>query len=166
MSHKGYIPPNLYSSMHAILALPTIDVVILQRGKALLLRRIREPAKDQLWFPGGRLFKNEAFEDAARRLALGEAGIAVAKLEFLGIDNLIFPTDPFNHGLGTHMVSLLFRCRPAKPEIPVSCDENHAGYVWSAGEEPFLSEHVSRFIKKALSSDETKQIPSVSKGDN
>ena len=122
-----------------------IDLVILWDRKVLLLRRLREPVKDQLWFPGGALFRNEEFEDAVRRLGREEVGMGFADMRFLGVDNMIFPTDPFGHGKGTHTPTILFRCLPEGDPV-VTIDEDHSGYVWSDGHAGELDPHLKRFI--------------------
>jgi len=49
-------------------------------------RRINEPAKDNWFVPGGRIFKNEDLKDAFRRICQEELGIelAITKAQLFG----------------------------------------------------------------------------------
>lgn len=122
------IDKELYSKIHALLPISCLDLVIINQGKILLIYRNRLPAKDQYWFPGGRILKNESFEAAAKRLALGETGIHVNLVKTLGADNLIFPEDPFGHGHGTHTVTCVAYCEPVTTDVKV--DNNHDSHIW------------------------------------
>ena len=46
-----------------------VDVVICHFNKILFVKRNTEPAKNEWWFPGGRVYKNEMLEETAIRKA-------------------------------------------------------------------------------------------------
>tara|TARA_B100001250_G_C19575606_1_gene689609 strand:- start:313 stop:648 length:336 start_codon:yes stop_codon:yes gene_type:complete len=53
-----------------------IDMVIFSRTFGVLMgRRINNPAKDKLFVPGGRVYKNERIIDAFNRILLNETGL-------------------------------------------------------------------------------------------
>ena len=54
----------------AHLPIVCVDAIVVKGGKVLLIQRLTEPVKNELWFPGGRLRKSETFEDAAVRYCL------------------------------------------------------------------------------------------------
>lgn len=122
------IPTELYSKIHELLPIVCIDLVIVKNGHILLLKRNRKPAEGQYWLPGGRMLRDETFVDGAKRLALGETGLHVDAIETLGVDNLMFPDDPFGHGKGTHTVTVIVKCVPVDTEVKI--DGNHDTYVW------------------------------------
>ena len=83
-----------------------VDIVVVHRGKFLMLKRTNEPAKNEWWFPGGRVFKNETLEDAAKRKLKEETGFVAKNIKKLGVDETIFPRGPF--GGNTHTVNVVF----------------------------------------------------------
>ena len=74
-----------------------------------MVKRKENPAKDKWWLVGGRVFKNESLESAARRKVTEEIGLSVNSLVRLieGYE-LLFKEDPYGHGNGTHTVVTCF----------------------------------------------------------
>ena len=144
------IDKDLYSKIHELLPIACLDLVIVDEGKVLLIRRNRQPAKDQYWLPGGRIFRDETFIDAAKRLALTETGLHINNIETLGVDNLIFNEDPFGHGQGTHTITCVMKCIPTTTDVKL--DANHSAYVWWDPTEPgaALHEYVRVWTKSTL----------------
>lgn len=62
---------ELYAAVQEHLPVPSINLVVVDAGKVLLIQRQQEPEKGQWWVPGGRIIKHETLEQAARRIALG-----------------------------------------------------------------------------------------------
>ena len=53
-----------------------IDMIIFSRKCGVLMgRRINDPAKDKLFVPGGRVYKNERIINAFNRILLNETGL-------------------------------------------------------------------------------------------
>ena len=53
-----------------------IDLIILSKLNGILMgKRINEPAKDKLFVPGGRVYKNETREEAFTRIVKNETGL-------------------------------------------------------------------------------------------
>jgi colanic acid biosynthesis protein WcaH len=122
--------------------IPCIDLVILKNDKILLIKRKQNPAKDQYWFPGGRILRNESFKEAAIRLAKSEVGLTIEKLEDIGTGNLEFPDDPFGHGFGTHAVTFVYRCiTNNEPTL----DDNHSVFVWWNGKSDNHHSYITHF---------------------
>ena len=55
--------------------LVSIDLCIVHDECILLGKRSNRPLKDRWFTPGGRIFKNERWQDAISRIALDELGI-------------------------------------------------------------------------------------------
>lgn len=126
-----FIERELYSKIHEVMPIPCIDLVVMRENKILLVHRKEDPAKGQYWFPGGRIFRGESFQDAAKRLIKSEVGLDINKFETIGTGNLIFEEEPFGHGKGTHTVTFIMKCQAPHQE-PV-LDRNHSGYIWWGG---------------------------------
>ncbi|MHA1959664.1 MAG: NUDIX domain-containing protein [Candidatus Thorarchaeota archaeon] len=64
---------------------PTIDVVVTDGKRVILVKRAREPFKGEWVFPGGFVEYDETVEDAAIREVLEETGVTVELQEILGV---------------------------------------------------------------------------------
>ena len=74
------IPVDEYNKIKKTMPLPCVDLLVLHKGKLLLLLRNNEPGKD-LWFtPGGRILKGESLEQAVKRVLLKETGLSSAQI--------------------------------------------------------------------------------------
>lgn len=141
------IKESLYTKIHQLMPVACIDLVIIHKNKILLVKRNVEPAKNQYWFPGGRILRGESFLEAAKRIAKCEVGLNVSKLSNIGIGNLLFKEDPFNHGKGTHTVSFIYKCYADK-NTP-SLDNNHIDYKWWDGKSGKYHSYMKNFATKA-----------------
>jgi ADP-ribose pyrophosphatase YjhB (NUDIX family) len=102
--------------------------VLLERrddGRVLLLRRAVEPGLGWWDLPAGYLDPHESFEQAARREAREECGLAV---ELVGLSGVY-------HSPAANAVSAVFRARPADPLAPVRLDFESSEHAWVAREE-------------------------------
>jgi colanic acid biosynthesis protein WcaH len=93
--------------------LVSIDLVIRnERDQVLMGKRSNRPAKG-LWFvPGGRIRKKERVEEALRRIAAAETGVAPRQATLLGVFDHIYD-DNFagEPGVSTHYVVIAFGYR-------------------------------------------------------
>jgi 8-oxo-dGTP diphosphatase len=63
----------------------TVDTVIIEKGRILLVKRKFEPYKGFWVIPGGFVEERETVEEAARREALEETGLKVELVKFVGV---------------------------------------------------------------------------------
>lgn len=66
----------------------SIDLIIRNdKGEVLLGQRLNRPAKNYWFVPGGRIFKDESFEIAFKRITFEELGyqITLDQANFLGV---------------------------------------------------------------------------------
>lgn len=145
------IDVETYSLIHKLMPIPCVDLAIINDKKILLVERKQEPAKGRFYFPGGRIRRNETIDMVIDRIASTEVGLIVTDRKVIGCDNLIFPTDPFGHGYGTHGVCIVIRCRTdvSIPEL----DQNHNSYVWWDGSEMDLDDYVKKFGSEVLNAE-------------
>lgn len=123
--HK-YIEQDLYDKILENMPIVCVDLLIFCQGQYLLVRRKNEPMKNQLWFPGGRLFKNEKSEHAALRIAKSEVGLDCSIRKFLGVYETEFDSGPNN--IPVHSVNLTYLLRASSNKIKL--DEHHSEYYW------------------------------------
>ena len=82
----------------------TVDIIIENDSRILLVKRKNEPFRDQLVLPGGFVNEGETVEDAAKREAREETSLGVDLIEILGVYS--DPTrDPRGHIMSTVFIA-------------------------------------------------------------
>jgi len=87
---------------------PTVDIIIEEDSRILLIKRKNEPYKDQLALPGGFVNEGEKVEDAAKREAHEETSLDVDLVDILGVYSEP-KRDPRGHNMSTVFIG---RCHP------------------------------------------------------
>ncbi|MEZ9872015.1 GDP-mannose mannosyl hydrolase [Vibrio sp. 10N.261.51.C6] len=138
-----------FKTVVASTPLVSIDLIIKnEQGQVLLGERTNRPAKGYWFVPGGRILKDENFEQAFLRLTSVELGqeYSIASATFLG-PYQHFYTDNFSGtDFSTHYVVLGY-------ELTVDIDindlpvEQHCAYQWWSVEELLDSEVVHQHTK-------------------
>jgi colanic acid biosynthesis protein WcaH len=112
--------------------LVSIDLCLVCDGQVLLGKRINEPLKGEWFTPGGRIHKNETWQDALLRIAeaeLGLSGIAVEDFSLMGVWDHFYNNSVVDRDLSTHYVNLPHYVRlKSTPEITL--DDQHAEFEW------------------------------------
>lgn len=142
-----YIPDELYRQIHAMLPIACVDVLLKDGDSFLLAKRNNEPAQGQWFFPGGRIFKGEKLEDAARRKIKEETGIDATIEKMLGVDETLFPEGPFNNS--THTINIVFLATPTNPQATVTLDEQNSEYSWYTHVNNSWHPYVQKFLALA-----------------
>ena len=145
------IKTDLYKTIHQLMPIVCVDVVVMVEDQVLLIKRAREPAKGQQWFPGGRLFRGELIKDAAQRIVKAETNLNIIKQQYLGFDETIFEEDPFDHGFGTHTVNHVFAAKVRSMElVAFALDDHHVSHelvkIDSICDKKDLDPYVKKFI--------------------
>ena len=94
-------------------------------------RRINEPAKDNWFVPGGRIFKNEDLKDAFRRICQEELGIelAITKAQLFGAFTHNKEVNVFGKpGISTHYVVLAYDLNIV--DQPLDINAQHSAIRW------------------------------------
>jgi 8-oxo-dGTP diphosphatase len=92
---------NLYKN-----PIPTVDVIIEQNSKILMIKRKNEPYRGYLALPGGFVNEGEKIEDAARREINEETSLRIDLLEILGVYSDP-KRDPRGHLMSTVFVGII-----------------------------------------------------------
>ncbi|MHA1906709.1 MAG: NUDIX domain-containing protein [Candidatus Thorarchaeota archaeon] len=102
---------------------PTIDVVITDSQRVVLVKRGREPFKGTWVFPGGFIDYGETAEHAAVREALEETQMKIELIDLLGVYSAP-DRDP-----RSHHVNIVFVARPIEGEPQGGDDAADAKWV-------------------------------------
>ena len=107
-----------------------VGAVIVQNGRALLVRRNTEPLKGEWSVPGGVLELGEKLRDGAAREALEETGLQVEVGEVLDVFDSIFPDA--DGRTQYHFVLVDFLCRVVSGEAVAGSDVSEVKWVTQA----------------------------------
>jgi colanic acid biosynthesis protein WcaH len=112
--------------------LVSIDLCLACEGQLLLGRRTNEPLKGEWFTPGGRIHKNETWQDALLRIAeveLGLSGIAVDDFALMGMWDHFYNNSALDQNTSTHYVNLPHYAEfKSKPQITL--DDQHGEFKW------------------------------------
>jgi 8-oxo-dGTP diphosphatase len=86
--------------------IPTVDIIIEQNSRILMIRRKNEPYKGCLALPGGFVNEGERIEDAARREANEETSLNIGLSEILGVYSDP-KRDPRGHLMSTVFIAMI-----------------------------------------------------------
>jgi 8-oxo-dGTP diphosphatase len=101
-----YIASALSYIMEYHNPVPTVDVIVQRDSKVLMIRRKKDPFKDQLALPGGFVNEGETVEEAMKREAKEELSLEVEPLDILGVYS--DPgRDPRKHTLSVVFVGII-----------------------------------------------------------
>lgn len=142
------VPEALYTEFIGRMPEACVDVVVEHEGAVLLGRRTNAPAKGEWFWPGSRLFRGEELEDAARRVAEEELGLAVTVEEQLGANAHFWAESEQDEDVGRHTVVVVYRVTPESDDPEPTPDDQHAGFRWVDGTEPDLHEYVRRYFDR------------------
>jgi len=103
-------------------------------GEILLGWRKNNPAKGYWFVPGGRIRKNEKYEDAFKRIVHTETGLSlsISDTAFLGIYEHIYPDENFSDdpSFGTHYIVMAYRYKLEDNLTTLPIDQ-HTEYWWA-----------------------------------
>ena len=106
---------------------PTVDIIIEEASRILLIKRKNEPFKDHLALPGGFINEGEKVEDAAKREAQEETSLDVDLIDILGVYSDP-KRDPRGHNMSTVFIGRGLRNN--RDEIKVVANDDAAEIEW------------------------------------
>ena len=126
------LDPEAFKSVIENTPLVSIDLCLICNGQILLGKRRNEPLKGRWFTPGGRIHKNETWQDALLRIAeveLGLGGIAVEGFSLMGVWDHFYTNSAVDQGISTHYVNLPHYAEfKSKPQITL--DDQHGEFEW------------------------------------
>ena len=112
--------------------LVSIDLCLVCEDQLLLGRRTSEPLKGEWFTPGGRIFKNEPWQECMRRVAHSELGLVIEDLPcftIMGVWDHLYENSVLDENVSTHYVNLPHYCiLKEKPRL--SIDQQHNDLSW------------------------------------
>ena len=103
-------------------------------SKILLGWRTNSPAKNFWFAPGGRIRKDEDFNNAFERIARAETGQAFSlkNADFWGIYQHLYPSDNFadDPSYGTHYITIAYKIK-LEEKITSLPKDQHSDYWWA-----------------------------------
>jgi len=108
-------------------------------------KRVNKPARDYLFSPGGRIYKNEKISNAIIRISSDELGFSLkTDPKFLGVFEHFY-NDGIFENVSTHYVNLAYELEIDGPlSLPT---DQHDEYQWLTIDELLKSELVHQYVK-------------------
>jgi ADP-ribose pyrophosphatase YjhB (NUDIX family) len=147
---------------------PVVGVggVVIEEGRALLIRRGSEPLLGQWSIPGGTLELGESLQQGVARELLEETGLQVRVLEMIEVFDRIYlaPSETMS-GDGTHpkfhFVIVDYLCERISGEPCAASDVTDVAYAAEDELERFqLTPTATRILRKAFAMDRARRISS------
>ncbi|MEZ8990151.1 GDP-mannose mannosyl hydrolase [Vibrio breoganii] len=141
-----------FKTVVASTPLVSIDLIVKNKhGEVLLGERINRPAKAYWFVPGGRILKDESFENAFSRLTSIELGkeYKLQDAKFLGPYQHFYSDNFSGSGFSTHYVVLGYEL-VIDIDINELPDEQHEAYQWWSVKELLNSDRVHQNTKDYL----------------
>jgi len=136
---------------------PVVEVggVIIDKGRALLIRRGSEPLRGHWSIPGGTLELGESLQAGVARELKEETGMEVRVLDLIEVFDRIFPAD-MDDGRGPkfHYVIVDYLCERISGEAHAGSDVTDVSYAREEELEEYqLTETATRVLRRAFAMD-------------
>ena len=124
--------------------------MVYHNRKVLLVHRNDEPAKNQWWFPGGRIYKNERIEETAIRKAKEEVGLNIKLKNLVGVYDFFDSKGPLNDlKTGVHAIGITFLAEPIEEDFQIKLDKTSSEYKWINKNEDALHPYIKKVLKES-----------------
>lgn len=141
------IPEDIYSKIVRRMPIPCVDLLVEDdQGRVLLIRRAKEPAKGQWWFPGGRIHYRETRIQAAVRKLREECGFETTHMLEVGTYDVLLEIQ--NDINPRHGVTTLFHV-VVNGGRDIALDAQSLDADWRLPEE-WLSIGLHSFVQQGL----------------
>jgi ADP-ribose pyrophosphatase YjhB (NUDIX family) len=145
---------------------PVVGVggVIIDQGRALLIRRGSEPLRGQWSIPGGTLELGESLEEGVARELLEETGLEVRVLELIEVFDRIFIENISQPPEGRrqprfHFVIVDYLCERIAGEAVAGSDVTDVAFAAEDQLDDFhLTETATRVLKKAFAMHRARRV--------
>ena len=126
------LDPQTFKSVIENTPLVSIDLCLFCNGQILLGKRSNEPLKGKWFTPGGRIHKNETWQDALLRIAEVELGLVDVSLDscsLMGVWDHFYNNSALDQNTSTHYVNLP-HCVKFQSKIEITLDDQHGAFRW------------------------------------
>jgi ADP-ribose pyrophosphatase YjhB (NUDIX family) len=126
-----------------------VGAVLIDRGRALVVRRATEPLKGEWSIPGGMLELGETLRTGVAREAKEETGLDVVPLEVLAVYDRIVPDEAGKTRF--HYVLIDYLCEVAGGELRAASDATEARWITRAELDGFpIADAAAEVIRKGF----------------
>jgi 8-oxo-dGTP diphosphatase len=144
---------------------PVVGVggVVIENGRALLIRRGREPLLGEWSIPGGSLELGETLEEGVARELLEETGLKVRVLELIEVFDRIYVestagTEEPKNGPRFHYVIVDYLCERIRGDAVAASDVTDVAFAQEDELEKYrLTETALRILRKAFAMDRARK---------
>jgi colanic acid biosynthesis protein WcaH len=140
-----WIPAKTFAECLDRLPQVCVEVVVTHDGGVLLAQRANPPAEGEWFWPGGRLYKGERLDGAARRVVGEELGLAVELDGRLGVEEHFWEAAAPDGADSRHTVNVVYEVSPADG-LDVTLDDQHDDWRLLRAPDPDLHEYVRRYV--------------------
>lgn len=154
MRIDALLSPAQFEQACAALPLVSIDLVVTNpQGQLLLGLRSNAPARGWWFTPGGRIRKNEPFQQAMARIALDELGLPADLLGgavLMGAWDHFYPDSAFSPAVSTHYVNMPHRLQLSWQDISrltLQPDQQHTAWQWLDAAQAETDETVHPYVR-------------------
>lgn len=131
--------------------------MVIENGRALLIRRGSEPLRGEWSIPGGTLELGESLQEGVARELLEETGLAVRVLDLIEVFDRIFPGEGARGSVGAprfHFVIADYLCERISGEPRAGSDVTDAAFATESELGQYhLTETATRVLKRAFAMD-------------
>ncbi len=133
-----------------------IGGVVIEDGRALLIRRGSEPLRGQWSIPGGTLELGESLQAGVARELLEETALEVRVLDLIEVFDRIFPAEPGDEGSSErgprfHYVIVDYLCKRISGEARAGSDVTDVAFAREDELENYqLTPTATRVLRKAF----------------
>ncbi len=139
MRKEGWIEEKIFLKIRELMPIATVDILVVHKGKVLLMLRNNDPAKG-LWFtPGGRVRYGETLEPTVVRKLEEETGLTATKIEKKGVMSHFYPQ--------THTITTFFHVDVVDEKVILN--DEHNDYKWISQIDDNLHPYVKYMINES-----------------
>jgi colanic acid biosynthesis protein WcaH len=145
--HDEFIPEETFGACLDALPQVCVEVLLERDGEVLVARRTNEPASGEWFWPGGRLYKGERLEAAARRIGREELGVDVDVVDRVGVYSHFWDTASVAGADSRHTVNVAYHVRQHDTDGAVELDDQHDAYRFVTADDPDLHDYLYQYFE-------------------
>ena len=147
--------------------LVSADIYFVLHNRLLVGKRNNSPAKNLLFTPGCRAFKNETLKSTCIRVALEELCIQIdySRCSQIGVFDHIYPDNFRDSKFGTHYVNIAYAYPMRSIEkTNIRFDAQHSFFSWIPCDEVLAHKSIHPYVKQSFKTAVDKGIIKIDSG--